>query len=183
MTMGDYDRTKANAYWCDQHKCYETGGQNCGMFSHHDAGPIMDPLDSIRGMPGVPFPEVEDFKGDIDGGGYKTRMDDPAKLQPTLIPPSFIEGVSKILQFGARKYSRGNWMRGMPYSSILDATMTHLLAIQRGEDIDLDSGLPHKYHAACNLAFLSWYQDGPDAEKYAKFDDRLFSPEGPHGQG
>ena len=51
---------------------------------------------------------LADFVGVVDGGGYKTRMDDPAKLQPTLIPPSFIEGVSKILQHGAQKYSRGN---------------------------------------------------------------------------
>lgn len=121
------------------------------------------------------YPVVPDFDGTVDGSGYKNRMDDPSKPQPTLIPPQFIAGVAQVLQFGAQKYSRGNWMRGMSFSSILDAIQTHLLAIQRGEDLDLDSGLPHIYHVGCNLAFLSWYQEGPDCEKYAKFDDRLFT--------
>ena len=118
---------------------------------------------------------IEDFTGAVDGGGYKNRMDDPSKLQPTLIPPQFIAGVAQVLQHGAKKYSRGNWMRGMSFSSILDAIQTHLLAIQRGEDLDLDSGLPHIYHVGCNLAFLSWYQEGPNAAEYAQFDDRHFT--------
>lgn len=125
-----------------------------------------------------PAPGTVDFSGAIDGGGYKKRMDDPAKLQPSMIPPVFIEGVSQVLMFGARKYARGNWMRGMSYTDVLDAIKTHTLAIERGEDLDTDSGLPHIYHIGCGLAFLSWYQYGPRAGEYAKFDDRLFKATG-----
>jgi hypothetical protein len=123
-------------------------------------------------------PGKTDFSGTIDGGGYKKRMDDPKKLQPSMIPPVFIEGVSQVLMFGARKYARGNWMRGMSFTDVLDAIKTHTLAIERGEDLDTDSGLPHIYHIGCGLAFLSWYQYGPRASEYAAFDDRLFKPEG-----
>src|ERR1035437_4849633 len=121
-----------------------------------------------------PAPGTVDFSGAIDGGGYKKRMDDPAKLQPSMIPPVFIEGVTQVLMFGARKYARGNWMLGTSFTDVLDAIKTHTLAVQRGEDLDTDSGLPHIYHIGCGLAFLSWYQYRPRAAEYEKFDDRLF---------
>ena len=45
-------------------------------------------------------------------------------------------------------------------------------------------GVPHIYHIGCGLAFLSWYQYGPRAAEYEKFDDRLFkSREGLMGKG
>jgi len=137
----------------------------------------MSPAAAIKDSPTQPG--KQDFKGEVDGGGYKKRMDDPNKLQPSMIPPTFIEGVTQVLMFGARKYARGNWMRGMSFTDVLDAIKTHTLAIERGEDLDNDSGLPHIYHIGCGLAFLSWYQYGPDAEKYAKFDDRLFKAQTP----
>ena len=118
----------------------------------------------------------QDFTGAVDGKGYKSRMDDPTKLQPSLIPPTFIAGVTQVLMFGARKYARGNWMRGMSFTDVIDAIKTHTLAIERGEDLDTDSGLPHIYHIGCGLAFLSWYQYGSNAAQYAQFDDRLFKP-------
>lgn len=122
-----------------------------------------------------PQPGKQDFDGTVDGGGYKKRMDDPKKLQPSMIPPTFIEGVTQVLMFGAKKYARGNWMRGMSFTDVLDAIKTHTLAIERGEDLDADSGLPHIYHIGCGLAFLSWYQFGPNAAQYTQFDDRLFN--------
>ena len=133
------------------------------------------------GGSGAGGPGKVNFSGAIDGGGYKKRMDDPTKLQPSMIPPVFIEGVSQVLMFGAQKYSRGNWMRGMSFTDVLDAIMTHTLAIQRGEDLDHDSGMPHIYHIGCGLAFLSWYQYGPRASEYAAFDDRLFKGDKTHG--
>lgn len=116
----------------------------------------------------------EDFNGLIDGLGYKGSMDDPKKPPITLVPPTLVRGIARVLGKGAVRYARGNWMRGMSFSEVLDAAQRHLLAVQQGEDVDPDSGELHIYHAGCELGFLSWFQDGPRAAEYKRFDDRLF---------
>lgn len=66
-----------------------------------------------------------------------------------------IEGCSAILGFGANKYSRGNWRKGLKHTEICDSLLRHLTAYLAGEDIDPDSNLPHVDHVLCNALFLS----------------------------
>ena len=66
-----------------------------------------------------------------------------------------IEGIARVLQFGAKKYGRRNWMKGLKYTEIMDSSDRHELALLRGEDTDSESGLPHADHIACNALFLS----------------------------
>lgn len=115
-----------------------------------------------------------DYDGVISGDGYKQSFDNPAKWSQSLVPYTIIRWIARVLMFGAKKYARGQWMRGMAFSGMIDAAHRHIAAWESGEDIDPESGLPHLAHAATNLAFLSWMIDGPDAEAYRKFDDRLF---------
>lgn len=63
---------------------------------------------------------------------------------------------AKVLEFGAAKYARDNWKLGLPVTSILDSTLRHISAIQRGEFLDPESGLPHHGHLGCNIMFLSY---------------------------
>lgn len=118
----------------------------------------------------------EDFDGRIDGVGYKQSMDDPNKPPMSLVPPELALEVAKVLGYGAAKYARGQWMRGMIFSSPVDALERHLAAWKRGEDRDPESGLPHLGHAACCLAFLLHFTEGPRKAEYRRFDDRLFAP-------
>lgn len=83
-----------------------------------------------------------------DGG--KARMD--------LVDWAAIEGLAKVLEFGARKYSPNNWRNGMEWGRILAAAMRHLADFAMGRDLDKDSGLPVIDHAMCCLMFLSSYQ-------------------------
>ena len=53
--------------------------------------------------------------------------------------------------FGARKYETFNWCQGIEHRRLLDAAMRHIIAINDGEDIDPESGLPHRHHAAASL--------------------------------
>jgi hypothetical protein len=118
----------------------------------------------------------QDFDGTIDGVGYKQSMDDPKKLPLSLVPPELVEQAARVMAFGARKYARGQWMRGMGFSSPTDALKRHIQAWERGEDVDADSGLPHLAHAAACISFLLHFTEGPRAAEYARFDDRLFVP-------
>lgn len=98
-----------------------------------------------------------------DGGGL--RFND-GKPPIHLVPPSMTLAVASVLGYGAKKYAPRNWERGMKWSVPYDSMMRHLLAWQKGEDTDPESGLPHLHHAACNIAmlveFMETYKEGDD---------------------
>lgn len=76
------------------------------------------------------------------------------KPQYSLLNLNALEPCVRVLEFGTQKYERDNWLRGMPLTAILDSMMRHISAIQRGEMIDPESGLPHIGHIQCNALFL-----------------------------
>lgn len=101
----------------------------------------------------------------------KGKKDDDGKLRLDLIPPAATVGVGLVLTFGAKKYAPYNWANGINYSRIIGAIKRHLLAIEQGQDYDLESCLLHIDHIACNAAFLQTYQR--HSKQYGKFDDRF----------
>lgn len=105
----------------------------------------------------------------IDGQGRKDAIGDPSKLPLDLVPRAYIEAAARALDHGARKYSRHNWRRGIPFSEVYAALLRHLTAWNDGQDLDEESGLNHLDHAAACLAFLTEYVS--DAG-YARCDDR-----------
>ena len=82
----------------------------------------------------------------------KTRMD--------LVPLSVMENLAKILTMGAEKYGENNWQE-LPdfWKRYKAALLRHLTAIDKGELIDSESGLPHIDHVLCNAAFLKDCQE------------------------
>lgn len=117
---------------------------------------------------------VKDYSGNVDGGGYKASMDDPSKLPIALVPSAAVEGLARVLQYGANKYAANNWRRGMKWSEVYSALQRHLLAWNEGEDTDV-SGLNHLDHAMFGVAVLEEYVTHP--ELYEQFDDRFKRPE------
>lgn len=85
-----------------------------------------------------------------------------------------LEGTTKVLQFGAKKYAGHNWRKGMKWSYVISAALRHLLAIKWGEEMDPETGLSHYYHVGCCLAFLSEYLCYPTL--YGTLDDRFKRP-------
>ena len=99
-------------------------------------------------MPG--YPSV------VSGSGFTGLKYDSEKLRMDLLDPDFLEDVAKVLTYGAKKYNAHNWRGGLNYSRIIGAIYRHLTAINRGEDIDLESGLSHSSHLGANVQFLNW---------------------------
>ncbi|NDB59078.1 hypothetical protein EB001_11565 [bacterium] len=96
---------------------------------------------------------------------------DDGKPDWSLVPFEALEGMVKVLEFGAQKYAGWNWTTngGFPYTRVLRSCLRHIFAYMRGEDNDPESGLSHIHHAMCNLLFISHYIG--NKEKYNK-DDR-----------
>ena len=80
---------------------------------------------------------------------------DSGKIRPTLVPPSLIEAVAAVREYGTQKYGDPeNWRKVEP-QRYRDALYRHWLAYLREPGgVDAESGLPHLWHLACNAAFL-----------------------------
>ena len=84
---------------------------------------------------------------------------DAGKIRPTLCPVEAIRAITEILEYGCRKYSDpDNWKRVEP-QRYKDAAYRHWLSYLSGEKKDQESGLPHLWHLACNIAFLIAMED------------------------
>jgi hypothetical protein len=82
---------------------------------------------------------------------------DDEKIDLSMVPKSLMYAVAEVLMFGARKYERHNWRKGMVWSRLIAATLRHIHAFNEGEDLDPESKLNHLHHAACDIAFLIEY--------------------------
>lgn len=84
----------------------------------------------------------------------QTVKADHGKPRPTLVPSSIIMAITEIREYGTQKYGDPeNWRQVEP-ERYKDALYRHWLAYLDGEDYDRESGYPHLWHMACNLAFL-----------------------------
>ena len=71
-----------------------------------------------------------------------------------------IAGCADVLAFGAIKYDRGNWKKGLDKDEIIDSLLRHLVAYKSGQEFDEDSGLHHLDHVTCNALFLADQYNG-----------------------
>lgn len=93
---------------------------------------------------------------------------DTDKPRFDLIPPDAELWVAKILAHGATKYAENNWI-GLDVSRLIAAMKRHLNAIERGEDIDNDSKMPHFAHVATNAMMIAHILNN-----YPELDNRQF---------
>lgn len=86
------------------------------------------------------------------------RKDDLDKDPWHLLPWDAVRGIVKVLAFGAIKYDRRNWERGMAWSRPYAGLMRHMTAWWERDDDDAETGLPHLWHAGCCILFLIAYE-------------------------
>ena len=88
---------------------------------------------------------------------------DAGKARLSLVPSAMIYAVARIREYGNAKYPEGgkdNWKRVEP-ERYRDAAYRHLLKyLDDPKGVDEESGLPHLWHLACNVAFLCELEDG-----------------------
>lgn len=97
---------------------------------------------------------AEEIKPETQGG----TKHDTGKIRIELIPPTAIEEMGKAFTFGASKYEDHNWSKGFNWDRLIGAALRHLLAFNRGEDKDPESGESHIAHALACLAMLSAHE-------------------------
>lgn len=81
-------------------------------------------------------------------GGVKH---DSGKPDPTFLSWELVQGVAKVREFGAKKYSRNNWKKGLGVERNIAAAIRHLYQALNESNLDPESGLPHFMHAVCSI--------------------------------
>lgn len=80
---------------------------------------------------------------------------DEGKLQLTLVPREIIRNIAAVRMYGTDKYGDPNNWKDVEVERYKDAAFRHFLAYLDDPDgVDYESGLPHLWHLACNIAFL-----------------------------
>ena len=98
--------------------------------------------------------DPEDWELVEDTKTTKADRYNEGKPQFSLLDLNSMEPGVRVLAFGAKKYARNNWKKGLVFSEILDSMMRHIAELQEGNWLDEDSGLPHIGHLQCNSLFL-----------------------------
>jgi len=62
----------------------------------------------------------------------------------------------RVLEFGAKKYSKDNWKKGLDKNEILESAIRHIMSMMDGELIDPESGLSHSGHVMANMMFFEY---------------------------
>lgn len=85
---------------------------------------------------------------------------DAGKPHLTLVPPEIIWAIAEIREYGTKKYGDPeNWKKVSP-QRYRDAMFRHMMAyLATFHGRDPESGLPHLWHLACNVAFLCAMED------------------------
>lgn len=87
---------------------------------------------------------------------------DAGKIQLSLVPRKIIWAIARIRMYGNAKYPKGgpdNWKQ-VEVQRYRDAAFRHFLQyLDDPKSVDQESGLPHLYHLACNIAFLCEMED------------------------
>lgn len=80
---------------------------------------------------------------------------DMGKPQLTLVPRQIIYDIARTREYGVKKYGKSESWKEVEIERYRDATFRHFLAyLENPQGVDEESGLPHLWHLACNVAFL-----------------------------
>jgi len=96
----------------------------------------------------------------------QTVKADKGKPRLSLVPSEIIRCIARIREYGHEKYGeQADHWDDVELERYQDAAYRHLLNyIDNPKEIDAESGLPHLWHLACNVAFLCELEKRKDDE-------------------
>ena len=96
----------------------------------------------------------------------QTIKSDAGKPQLSLVPTEIIRNIATIREYGTKKYGDSENWRQVEIQRYRDAAYRHFLAyIENPHGRDEESGYPHLWHVACNIAFLCELEKGAFNDK------------------
>ena len=85
----------------------------------------------------------------------QTIKADLGKPRVTLVPLEIIKDIAQVREYGLAKYGDAESWKSVEVERYRDALFRHLISyIENPTGIDDESGMPHLWHVACNVAFL-----------------------------
>ena len=112
------------------------------------SGRTIDPVDNITDKEVVP---------------EKAMRFNTGKHKMSYVPFFLLRGFCNVMQAGAKKYSKGNWLLGGDINQYIDSTMRHLESIQLFSDsgendarllYDTETWMDHTSHILFNILAL-----------------------------
>ena len=95
--------------------------------------------------------------------GSQAAKHDEGKAQLSLVPTKITYAIARIREYGTKKYGDPENWRQVELQRYRDAMYRHMLAyIDDPHGVDEESGLPHLWHLACNVAFLCELDDAEE---------------------
>jgi hypothetical protein len=86
------------------------------------------------------------------------RKFDEDKADFTLLPFDALEGIVRVMMYGAEKYDRDNWQElDDAEFRYIAAAFRHLGKQNCGVELDDESALPHIDHAITSLLMARWH--------------------------
>lgn len=129
--------------------------ETCSSIGHINAN---TPISKLQELYCAIYPDMKPKLSDD-----QRAKADYGKEQLTLVPRRIIHDICAIRMYGNEKYPDGgsdNWKR-VARERYRDAAYRHFLAyLDDPQGRDKESGMPHLWHLACNIAFLCEFEDG-----------------------
>lgn len=141
--------------FCATHNCID-----CALEKHaNEQGETCDHYTACHPDEAARLMGYEIIEGDQPESNQEAKSDG-GKPRPSLVPPALIDGVMRIREFGTARYGDPDNWRNVDAERYHNALLRHILAMwEDWKAVDPDSGMPHLWHAACNIAFLMQYME------------------------
>lgn len=113
--------------------------------------------------------EIRDLRKELQFNlGRKQEGDqdvkaDAGKPRLTLVPQEILYAIAAVREYGCEKYGDPENWKKVDAQRYRDAMFRHFMAYLAGyHSKDPESGLPHLWHLACNVAFLCAMEEMSD---------------------
>ena len=118
------------------------------------------------GVAGTRWSKDDDEAHGLEKQYDQTTKADYGKAKLTLVPRRIFWNIAAIREYGTEKYHDPENWRKVEASRYRDAAFRHFLAyLDDPKSVDKESGFPHLWHLACNIAFLCEMEDFTPVER------------------